>query len=375
MKDTHVTENTASGRVAAVLADRLRADITGGDIPAGQYMPPVRRLARVHSVAVGTANRALKMLEAEGLLRAQPRQGYQVLAGAGDPTKGLPIAYVFGGTSPLMAGWDDASAERLLAAFSHVAAGWGWSMLAVQAMDRTPDQIMRQVQAARACGAVLDRSLPEIASRMKAIGMPVVVVDELIETADVDVVVQDGFLGGLLAAGHLARRGHRRIGWVGLELVGGHPLVLDRFGGAVAGLARFGLRLPRNLCVEVPAGQQRVGVEKARDLLGRPNRPTAVLTLWQDMFAAVVEAAGDCGLVIGRDIDVVGWCMEEQIKAGLLRDLGLNPAPPMVVWRMAEMASTAVARLAHRREDPSLPPVHLKVPLRLTGVALAGEEG
>lgn len=210
---------------------------------------------------------------------------------------------------------------------------------------------------------------------MRAIGMPVVVVDELMEVPDVDVVVQDGFLGGVLAARYLAARGHQRIGWVGLELTGCRPLVLDRFGGAVAGLARWGLRLPRGLCVEIPWGRQDTIVDRVRGLLTGPGRPTAVIALWQDMFEGVVRAAQALDIVIGRDIEVVGWCMEEQIRAGFLRDLGCDVPPPVVSWRMSEMASTAVARLMHRREDPDLPPVHLKVPVRPTSVEKETEKG
>ena len=56
-------------------------------------------------------------------------------------------------------------------------------------------------------------------------------------------------------------------------------------------------------------GNPALARQRARDLLAR--RPGAVLTLWQEMTAALVSAARDAGQVPGRDFEMVGWSTEE----------------------------------------------------------------
>jgi GntR family transcriptional regulator len=54
--------------LATQIADRLREAILQGDYPIGSTFPPVRTLAEVTSVNPNTVQRALWILEEEGLL-------------------------------------------------------------------------------------------------------------------------------------------------------------------------------------------------------------------------------------------------------------------------------------------------------------------
>ena len=82
----------AAGRPYQELAAALKADISGARVAAGGYLPGERQLAEAHAVAPMTARRALKKLEAEGLIAAEARRGWRVLARANDPDRGAPIA-------------------------------------------------------------------------------------------------------------------------------------------------------------------------------------------------------------------------------------------------------------------------------------------
>jgi len=58
-------------QVRAGLAERIR----GGALPAGTRLPPVRGLAEQLGLAVNTVARAIKALEAEGLVETRGRNG------------------------------------------------------------------------------------------------------------------------------------------------------------------------------------------------------------------------------------------------------------------------------------------------------------
>ena len=286
-------------------------------------------------------------------------------ARAGDPDKGLPTAYIYSGQYAVGPGWDEDAARRTLVAFERLAGDRNWSLLVVKALGRSPDEIMGQLTAARACGVVLDVVDPALLDRTKEAGMPVVVIDNIAEDYAVDTVVQNGFLGGMHAALHLAGRGHRRIGWLGPDVVNSDPQIPERLGGALGGLARAGLDLPPDLRLVAPIGHPEEARQKVKDFLSRADRPTAVLALWQDMTEALVGAARDLGLRPGKDIEFVGWCTLEQHEAGYPARLGLPPDQPMVVWSVVEMTEMAMARLAERRAHPRLPYSALQVPVRL----------
>jgi DNA-binding FadR family transcriptional regulator len=68
------TERTASKQ----LADALRADIERGIYPTGTKIPSYRQLRDLHHVALNTAQSAIRMLAAEGLVEIRPAQGAYV---------------------------------------------------------------------------------------------------------------------------------------------------------------------------------------------------------------------------------------------------------------------------------------------------------
>jgi LacI family transcriptional regulator len=213
----------------------------------------------------------------------------------------------------------------------------------------------------RACGVVLDTIDSELLSLIRKAGLPALMVDSWREDPGLDSVVQDNHNGGAMAAAHLAGKGHRRVGWFGPLAATFHSR--ERFGGAMAGLAQAGLDMPPELRIEV--GSLAEAPEKARALLSTPGRPTAVLALWTEMAGALAAAARGLGLAIGRDLDIVGWSQEELHASYYRLTMGDGPLPPAVVWSVAAMAETAVARLAERRANPDMPVVQIRIPTRL----------
>ena len=66
------------------LADVLRTEIISGTCPPGSRMPSYRQLRNAHGVALNTAQAAVRMLAAEGLVEIRPARGAYVRDHASD---------------------------------------------------------------------------------------------------------------------------------------------------------------------------------------------------------------------------------------------------------------------------------------------------
>jgi LacI family transcriptional regulator len=206
---------------------------------------------------------------------------------------------------------------------------------------------------------ILDAADPKLLALIRRSGMPAVLVDAWSEDSPLDAVLQNSYQGGFLAARHLLERGHKRITWFGP--VAESSFSRERFGGAAAAMAGAGLDLPVNQRVDT-AGRDLEAA--ATELLSGRDRPRAVLALWGSAAMAVAGAARKLKLSLGRDLDLVGWTVEEQYEA-YAAGFGGAPIPPTIVWSSSVMARMAVARLADRQADPKLPPMRIDVAARL----------
>lgn len=114
----------------------------------------------------------------------------------------------------------------------------------------------------------------------------------------------DGAAGMRAAVEHLLDRGHRRIafiGWPDGSLQGD-----ERRRGWAHGLEAAGI--PADPALDMRGvNAQETGAHGLRQLLDRPDPPTAVVTA-SDLLAVGVEAAArGRGLVVGRDLGLVGY--------------------------------------------------------------------
>ncbi len=67
-----------------MLASTLRAQITGGAYPPGARLPSYRQLRDDHDVALNTAQAAIRLLTADGLVDIRPGSGAYVRDDPGD---------------------------------------------------------------------------------------------------------------------------------------------------------------------------------------------------------------------------------------------------------------------------------------------------
>jgi LacI family transcriptional regulator len=335
----------------------LRAGISEGRIAAGQFLPTERELSAEHGLARMTVRRALRALERDGLVAIEPRHGCRVLSAANDPRRGCPVAHVFatGSHQERL----DATHQHLHLALREVLAARGWSMLEVHMSGRPGAEVLEQLRTARAWGMIIDAADPKLLRLIRDSGAPAVLVDAWNEDSPLDAVLQNSYQGGFLAARHLLDRGHTRIVWFGP--VAESSFSRERFGGAVAAIGAAGLDLPVSQRIDTSGWDAEAA---AIEMLSRPDRPRAILALWSGLAVAVVAAARRLGLVPGRDLDLVGWAIEEQYDAYAAEFAGA-PVPPTVVWSSSDMARMAVARLADRQANPQLPPMRIDVAAKL----------
>lgn len=358
MAITNEAKEAGTGRTSTEVFAALRLELLGGQYLPGGFLPPERHLAARHAVAQNTVRRALKALEAERLIAAVPRQGYRVLSLANDPARGCPLAFVNWRSAPVDS-WSDIDA-RLLTELKLASDERGWPLLSMAAGELPPEQVLERLRAARSFGVLTSTLDDKMLDAIRSTGLPTLMLDQWIEGSGIDSIMQDGHQGGILAARHLVAAGCSRIAWFGWINPNAHSMA--RFGGAAAGLAGERRMLTPDLTYNAEPGED---LAMARKMLTSKVRPDGVIALWQGSCAAIKKAADELGLMIGQDFQLVGWSMEETYESRYEKIFGEGPVPPTVTWSVQTMARTAVSRLVQRRDDPDMPALQIKVPVRL----------
>ncbi|TYB57251.1 LacI family transcriptional regulator [Nonomuraea sp. PA05] len=145
---------------------------------------------------------------------------------------------------------------------------------------------------------------PAERDQLKAKGIPFVVFDPIDELPDdVPFVGATNWRGGQAATRHLIELGHRRI-----AMISGpdHPFCRARLAGYFSALTEAGLPADHGLVVRTLLTRED-GYAAARDLLARPDRPSAIFTANDLQALGVYRAARELGLSIPRELSVVGF--------------------------------------------------------------------
>lgn len=148
------------------------------------------------------------------------------------------------------------------------------------------------------------RNSPSEREKLKAKGIPYVVYDPIDEVPDgVPFVGATNWRGGQAATRHLLELGHRRI-----AMISGpdHSFCRARVAGYHSALAEANVHPDPELLVRTLLTRED-GCAAARELLSRPDRPTAIFTANDMQALGVYQAARDLGLSIPGDLSVVGY--------------------------------------------------------------------
>jgi DNA-binding LacI/PurR family transcriptional regulator len=207
-----------------------------------------------------------------------------------------------------------------------------------------------------ACVVTVAQLSKQEREQLRAKDVPFVVFDPTHELPDdVAFVGATNWSGGRAATRHLTGLGHQRI-----AMIGGPEQILfcrARFDGYRSALEAAGRQVDDALVAHAELTQEG-GRQAARELLARPDRPTAVFAANDLQALGVYLAAREAGLRIPDDLSVVGF---DDLPIAALMD------PPLTTVHqpLAEMAvaATEMALAMGRGERPAQVGVELATSL------------
>ena len=171
-----------------------------------------------------------------------------------------------------------------------------------------------------------DVSVPDVHFReIWQRNIPLVTVDRE-TTTHADHVGTDEERGGRLVAEHLLALGHKRTAYVTFPIKSGN--VWRRGQAFIKAMEAGGGKC------DVIAGRTEDLGEPVHELLGRPNRPSAIFTATDPMAMKVYSAAARLGLRIPQDLSVVGYA-DFPFAADLVPPLTTVKQDPYQIGRLA----------------------------------------
>ncbi|GAB2621350.1 LacI family DNA-binding transcriptional regulator [Streptomyces capparidis] len=272
----------------------------------------------------------------EELLRLH---GYRRKRGTARPSPMLDLVF-----HELESAW----AMEVIRGVENVAREEGLSVVLSESSGRlTPGQTwVDAVLARRPAGVVLVLSglAPVQRAQLTSRDIPFVVLDPAGDPGDdVPAIGATNWNGGLAATRHLIELGHRRIG----VIAGPSSMMCSRarVDGYRAALENAGLPVDPGLIREGDFHHE-AGYTAGLELLGRPDRPTAVFAGNDLQALGLYEAARELGLRIPADLSVIGFD-----DLPVARWIG----PPLTTVRqplteMAEAAARLVLDLGRDKE-------------------------
>jgi LacI family transcriptional regulator len=184
--------------------------------------------------------------------------------------------------------------------------GTGFELVVYSAGGRTGDHIgWERRYLSRLSGTLVDGAVlvtPTVVDVQY--GAPVVAVDPHTGPSDLPTIDSDNLHGARLATEHLLDLGHRRI-----AMLSGRPDLQSaqlRERGYREALAAAGVPADERL-IQVGAYDPEISVKPARELLGSPDRPTAVFAANDVSAIATIEVARELGLRVPQDLSIVGF--------------------------------------------------------------------
>jgi DNA-binding LacI/PurR family transcriptional regulator len=146
----------------------------------------------------------------------------------------------------------------------------------------------------------------EIINQLQSRSTPLAMIAREAPALDVDTVVADDFVGGVLAAGHLASLGHKRLAILSENLKVSSSR--ERIRGFKQGLADAGVSFDDNNIV-ICEYKVEEGKRGALELLRRSGgeRPTAIFCCNDLLAIGALQAAKEIGVRVPEELSVVGF--------------------------------------------------------------------
>ncbi|WP_088288413.1 LacI family DNA-binding transcriptional regulator [Kineosporia sp. A_224] len=206
----------------------------------------------------------------------------------------------------------------------------------------------------RLAGSVIDAAIVVTPTIVDASigGIPVVAVDPHTGPLDVPTVDADNHTGAVHATEYLLSLGHRRIA----HLSGRPDLESARLRerGFRDAMARAGVEVDESLVV-VGGFRAESAEAPARELLTRPDRPTAVFAANDLSAIRTMEVADSLGLAVPADLSVIGF---DNVPESALA----TPPLTTIAQPLKAIGATALRMLVAMLAGATPDPVHVHLP-------------
>lgn len=168
--------------------------------------------------------------------------------------------------------------------------------------------------------------------------VPAVLIGAVDEQGLVPAVLPDERSGVASSVDLLVEHGHTRIGFVNSTV--DVPATRGRLLGYQDAIRRHGIDSDAAL-VAAGEGEARGGHQAARELLARPDRPTAIVCYNDRMAWGVYTAAAELGLSIPDDLSIIGFDDQAPIPESLFPRLTTVALPhyEMGAWAVETLVS------------------------------------
>lgn len=320
--------------------------------------PRIRDVARLAGVSTATVSRVLSN---PGVVSQETRASVQSAIEAtgyrpNEAARNLRHRRT-GGIVALVPNLANPFFAQILSGIASVLGPAGYNLLVADTRSEGAGRLLDYAEPSRADGLiVLDGSLPAPALRGR---IPLVQACEWVPGLSAPRVKIDNRAAAGLAIDHLADLGHRRIGHVAGPP--GNVLSIARLGGFRDRMRSRGLTLD-GAAIWGGDFSLESGRAAAVQWLARPadRRPTAVFLASDAMACGFIAEVQRCGLVVPRDISVIGFDDIELVS---------HIWPPLTTIRQPRglIGRTAAERLLRRLggrdadEDDTILPVELVV--------------
>lgn len=300
--------------------ETIRKQILGGKWGVGVKIPSERELEQELGISRLTISKGLAHLVAEGLLTRRRGQGTFV-TGQSQQTrhKGLWVKFI----SPMGVTQGEVPVKHGAMEGLYDAVGGLGFQVGVD-FYRTPEEqaaLLDRTHDPRTGGLLIwfEPAADTVGalSRLRKRGVPFVLVDAYPPDTEMDYVVSDNLEGGRLLVEHLARMGHRRIGYVSRLI--DRTSLRDRQAGFLQGMVTHRLSLVAEQVVTLTHAGEAALAEIPRVMehfLALVPRLTALCFSNDDLALAAVEYLRTKGIQVPRDLSVVGYDNVDRSKYG-----------------------------------------------------------
>jgi len=276
---------------------------------AGDLFPSENELAAEFGVTRLTARRAVDRLVQQGVLRRDRGRGtFLAAAPAAAPE---PV-----GTLTLIVPMTSVVHLQTLRGAEAEARSHGFRLVAVHS-DADPAAEAGQIEAALAAGTEGLLLWPAAGSasrapldRLRAAGVPCVLLDRVLDGVEADQVVVDDFGGAYQATAHLAQLGHRRIALFLYEDTDVSS-VRRRRDGYLRALGDHGIEADEALVFHHPiqpsASDLRLMTALAGEAASRPAAPTAAFCVNDHLAQALLIVLHRQGIAVPDRFSIAGF--------------------------------------------------------------------